>query len=77
MKIKIYTVGGTIDKVYFDRKSEYEVGDPKIGAVLKEAHVNFEYSVEAITGSASLLYYGYGDGGGTEAASITISEIAE
>lgn len=54
MKIKIYTVGGTIDKVYFDRKSEYEVGDPKIGQVLQEAHVNFEYSIEAILQKDSL-----------------------
>ncbi|MBW2227456.1 MAG: asparaginase, partial [Deltaproteobacteria bacterium] len=34
MKIKIFTVGGTIDKVYFDRKSTYEVGEPKIGEIL-------------------------------------------
>lgn len=54
MKIKIYTVGGTIDKIYFDRKSDYEVGGPKIGEVLKEAHVNFEYSIEAIFQKDSL-----------------------
>ena len=41
MKIKIYAVGGTIDKVYFDRKSEFEVGEPKVGEILKEANVNF------------------------------------
>jgi L-asparaginase len=29
MKIKIYTTGGTIDKVYFDQKSDYQVGDPQ------------------------------------------------
>jgi hypothetical protein len=26
MKIKFFAVGGTIDKVYFDKKSEYQVG---------------------------------------------------
>jgi len=54
MKIKIYTVGGTIDKVYFDRKSEYEVGKPKIGEVLKDAHVNFKFSIEALLYKDSL-----------------------
>ena len=48
MKIKIYTVGGTIDKVYFDRKSIYEVGEPKIGEILKEANVNLEYEISSI-----------------------------
>jgi hypothetical protein len=37
MKIKIYTTGGNIDKVYFDRKSNYQVGDPQDrGDVLKK-----------------------------------------
>ena len=48
MKIKIYTVGGTIDKVYFDRKSIYEVGEPKVGEILKEANVNLEYEISSI-----------------------------
>ena len=39
MKIKILTTGGTIDKVYFDAKSEYEVGPPQIVEILREAHV--------------------------------------
>ena len=28
-KIRILTVGGTIDKIYFDAKSTYEVGEPE------------------------------------------------
>ena len=48
MKIKIYTVGGTIDKVYFDRKSKYEVGEPEIGGILKEANVNLKYEISPI-----------------------------
>ena len=35
MKIRILTTGGTIDKVYFDAKSTYEVGEPQIGEVLE------------------------------------------
>ena len=54
MKIKIYTVGGTIDKEYFDRKSKYEVGDPTIGDILKEAYVNFDFSISSILYKDSL-----------------------
>ena len=54
MKIKIYTVGGTIDKVYFDRKNTYEVGEPKIGEILKEANVNLEYEISSILSKDSL-----------------------
>ena len=54
MKIKIYTVGGTIDKEYFDRKSEYEVGEPTIGEILKEAYVNFDFSITPILHKDSL-----------------------
>jgi L-asparaginase len=54
MKIKIYTVGGTIDKIYFDRKSAYEVGEPKIGEILKEANVNLEYDISSILHKDSL-----------------------
>jgi L-asparaginase len=54
LKIKIYTVGGTIDKVYFDRKSSFEVGEPKIGEILTEANVAFDYSMDAILHKDSL-----------------------
>jgi L-asparaginase/Glu-tRNA(Gln) amidotransferase subunit D len=32
--LAIVTTGGTIDKVYFDAKSDYEVGAPQIGDIL-------------------------------------------
>jgi L-asparaginase len=54
MKIRIYTVGGTIDKVYFDSKSTFEVGEPKIGEILDEAGVTFAYSLDAILHKDSL-----------------------
>ncbi len=54
MKIKIYTVGGTIDKVYFDRKSTYEVGESNIGEILTEANVNLEYEIASILHKDSL-----------------------
>jgi L-asparaginase len=29
MKIHFIATGGTVDKVYFDAKSEYEIGSPQ------------------------------------------------
>jgi len=54
MIIKIYTVGGTIDKVYFDSKSTFEVGEPRIGEILTEANVTFEYQMDSILHKDSL-----------------------
>jgi len=54
MKIKIYTVGGTIDKIYFDKKSTYVVGEPRIGEILQEAHVNLEFEIASILHKDSL-----------------------
>lgn len=52
--IKIFTTGGTIDKTYFDAKSEYEVGDPQIHAILREANVTVPYAVETLLRKDSL-----------------------
>jgi len=46
-KLLVITTGGTIDKVYFDAKSEYEVGEPVVATVL--AAMNVSYSVEVKT----------------------------
>jgi len=54
MKIKFFTTGGTIDKIYFDAKSEYEVGPPQVLEVLKEANVAFNYEVESLLRKDSL-----------------------
>ncbi len=54
MKIKIYTTGGTIDKVYFDQKSKYQVGDPQANGVLERANVSLDYEVESIIRKDSL-----------------------
>ncbi len=54
MKIKIFTTGGTIDKIYFDSKSDYEVGDPQADGVLKRANVTSEYEVESLMRKDSL-----------------------
>lgn len=54
MKIQIFTTGGTIDKIYFDAKNTYKVGDPAVGEVLKEANVAVEYDVVSLMRKDSL-----------------------
>ncbi|MBN2601783.1 MAG: asparaginase, partial [Candidatus Marinimicrobia bacterium] len=53
-ELKIFTVGGTIDKIYFDQKSTYQVGDSKIVEVLQEANVTVEFDTETIMQKDSL-----------------------
>lgn len=50
----IFTTGGTIDKVYFDAKSEFAVGDPQIGEVLRQAHVDLPHRVVPLMRKDSL-----------------------
>lgn len=54
LHIQIFSCGGTIDKVYFDAKSEYEVGDPQILAIFQEANVAFRYSIHQLMRKDSL-----------------------
>ena len=54
MKIKFYATGGTIDKVYFDAKSEYQVGAPQVEEIVKDSNVAFEWSVSSILHKDSL-----------------------
>jgi L-asparaginase len=50
----IVTTGGTIDKVYFDDKSDYQVGEPQIGRILQELGVAFRFNVIPIIRKDSL-----------------------
>jgi len=54
MKLRIITTGGTIDKVYFDALSTYQIGDPQVVTVLKGANIDFEYGLEAACQKDSL-----------------------
>lgn len=54
MDLQIFTSGGTIDKVYFDAKSEYTIGDPQIDRILEEALVTLDYEVEVLLQKDSL-----------------------
>ena len=43
--LSVVTTGGTIDKIYFDDKSAYEIGDPQIGKILEVLGVAFTFDV--------------------------------
>jgi L-asparaginase len=45
MRIVFLTTGGTIDKVYFDAVSRFEVGETVVGKILREGGVSFEFEV--------------------------------
>ena len=55
-KLLIVTTGGTIDKIYFDDMSDYQVGDPQIGQILDLMHVGFEFEVKAMMRKDSLHF---------------------
>jgi L-asparaginase len=52
--ISIIAVGGTIDKVYFDAKSEYEVGAPNVEKVLGDLNLSIRYRVTSLMRKDSL-----------------------
>lgn len=54
MQIRILTVGGTIDKIYFDASSTHEVGEPQVPGILKQAGVGFSYVLEPLMRKDSL-----------------------
>ncbi|MFH1156516.1 MAG: asparaginase domain-containing protein [Pseudomonadota bacterium] len=54
MRIRFFSVGGTIDKVYFDALSKYQIGQPCIRGILKDARVNFVYDVKSLMKKDSL-----------------------
>ena len=41
----IVTTGGTIDKIYFDDKSTFQIGAPQIGEILEALGVAFSFDV--------------------------------
>lgn len=53
-QLAIITTGGTIDKTYFDAKSDYQIGAPQIGEILSQLEVAFEFSLIPILRKDSL-----------------------
>ena len=53
-KLLIITTGGTIDKIYFDDMSDYQIGEPMIGQILDHLQVGFDFEVKALMRKDSL-----------------------
>jgi L-asparaginase len=54
MFIRFITTGGTIDKIYFDAISQFEVGDSQLKHILTEGLVDFEYGMVSLFHKDSL-----------------------
>lgn len=52
--LNILTTGGTIDKIYYDDKSDYRIGEPEIARILKAMSVAFRWEVRALMRKDSL-----------------------
>ncbi|MEL7033428.1 MAG: asparaginase domain-containing protein [Pseudomonadota bacterium] len=52
--LHIFTTGGTIDKVYFDALSEFQVGESPLDAILREANVGIAYELTSLLKKDSL-----------------------
>lgn len=52
--IKIITTGGTIDKVYFDQKSQFQIGEPSVSEILEDARVSLSYDIISVLRKDSL-----------------------
>lgn len=52
--IRFLCTGGTIDKVYFDANSKYEVGSPAVKWVLAELQTNIQVGVTSVMAKDSL-----------------------
>lgn len=54
MRIRFLTTGGTIDKIYFDALSQFEVGESVVQHILTDGLVDFEYDVVSLFQKDSL-----------------------
>lgn len=52
--ILVITTGGTIDKVYFDAKSEFEIGEPTVEHIFREVGVTVPFRLLALMRKDSL-----------------------
>ena len=52
--IRIFTTGGTIDKVYFDANSEFEIGESLVPELLAESNIHEGYILQGLLRKDSL-----------------------
>ncbi len=54
MFIRFITTGGTIDKIYFDALSQFEVGESQVKHILTDGLVDFDYEIVPLLQKDSL-----------------------
>jgi L-asparaginase len=54
MHIRFITMGGTIDKIYFDALSDYHIGESPLQSILAEGLVEFDYDIVPLLRKDSL-----------------------
>ena len=55
MKLLVLAIGGTIDKVYFDALSDYQIGAPAAVEILQRVRANFDFEVRQMISKDSLV----------------------
>lgn len=54
MRLHVICTGGTIDKIYFDDNSEFQVGEPVVERILRAHNVAFDISFDGLMRKDSL-----------------------
>lgn len=54
MQLAVFSMGGTIDKIYFDDLSDFTVGEPQVAVILAAANVDIAYEVMEVARKDSL-----------------------
>lgn len=54
MQFKVFTTGGSIDKIYSTRESNFVVDEPQMSAIFQQANVDFDYEIEELFRKDSL-----------------------
>lgn len=54
VKLAVFSMGGTIDKVYFDDLSDYTVGAPQVAEILARSNLDIDYDVTEVARKDSL-----------------------
>ncbi len=54
MSLSIITTGGTIDKIYYDAKSDYKIGEPQVTKILQRAGATLETEIIPVLRKDSL-----------------------
>lgn len=52
--VQIFTTGGTIDKVYFDANSDFEIGETQVPELLAESNIHKGYQLQGLLRKDSL-----------------------